>query len=126
MIKNKTYNPLINPGTGDYVIENGDTVQDFTLLYPAYVRMKTQRKKWLYAPDDTYGSDLYKVKKRGNNTPRLLESITTKTLQPLIDDGRATEIAVFSKPLSRNMCNIEITILEVNNSIQTFEFNPVE
>lgn len=126
MIKNKAYNPLINPGTGDYVIEKGDTVQDFSLQFAAYVRMKVKKKKWLYAPDNNYGSDIYKVLKRGNNTPRLLETLSFKALEPLILDGRAKEVTAFSKPLSRNNCNIEINILEVNNSIQTFEFNPVE
>jgi phage gp46-like protein len=124
--KNQSYNPTIDPGTGDYVITKGDTVPDYTLKFPAYVRMKVQRKKWLYAPDDNYGADFYKVLKRSFNTPRVLETMTAKALQPLIDDKRATEISAFSSPQSRNMCNIEVSIVEANRSIQTFEFNPVE
>lgn len=125
MIKNKTYNPLINPGTGDYVVTNGDTVQDFTLQFPAYLRLKVQRKKWLYAPDNNYGADFYKILKRSSNTPKVLETVAVKALQPLIDDGRAKEITAESMPQARNICNIEVNILEANNYLQTFEFNPV-
>ncbi len=123
---NRSYNPTIDPSTGDYVIEKGDTVKDYTLKFPAYVRMKVQRKRWLYAPDDNYGADFFKVLKRSVNTPRVLEQMTNKALQPLIDDKRAVEISSFSRPLTRNMCNIEVNILEANRTLQTFEFNPVE
>lgn len=126
MINNKSYNPLLDPGTGDYVITNGDTVKDFSLQYAAYVRMKVQRKNWLYAPDAKFGSDIHKVLKRGNNTPRLLETMAYQAMQPLLEDGRAKEITTVSRPLSRNNCNLEINILEANNAIQTFQFNPVE
>lgn len=122
----QTYNPTINPRTGDYEIEKGDTVPDYSVQFAAYVRMKVKRKLWLYAPDDSYGSDFYKVLKRSFNTPRVLETMTAKALQPLIDDKRASEITAFSKPLTRNMCNIEVSIVETNRTIQTFEFNPVE
>lgn len=123
---NQSYNPTIDPRTGDYEIEKGDTVPDYSLQFAAYVRMKVQRKRWLYAPDDKYGADFYKVQKRSFNTPRVLETMTSKALQPLIDDKRATEITAFSKPQARNMCNIEVSIIEANRTLQTFEFNPVE
>lgn len=121
----KTYNPLIDPGTGDYVIENGNTVKDYSTQFPAYVRLKTQRKRWLYAPDNNYGSDFYKVSRLGKDTPRLLETITTKALQPLIDDKRAREIGAICSVVNRNQTSIEIQIIEANNEIKTFEFSPV-
>lgn len=126
MTNAKNYNPLLDPRTKDYVIVQGNTVKDYTLQFAAYVRLMVQKKTWLYATDESFGSDLAKVKKRSGNTPRLLESITTKALQPLLDDNRAKDIVIVSKPQARNMCNIVVSILEANNQIQQFEFNPVE
>ena len=121
----KTYNPLINPRTGDYVIEKGDTVQDFGLQFPAYLRLKVQKKAWMYAPDTKYGSDFSRIKKRQSNTPAILERIAESALAPLISDGRATRVTATSMPQAHNICNLEIEIAETKNTIQTFEFSPV-
>lgn len=104
----------INPMTKDYVMTNGAPVDSDDLIYPAYYRLMVQRTRWMYAPDTGYGSDFYTVKKHFSpNEVNSLTDIALKALQPMIDDGRASDIeATYGSSLGRNDAQLNITITD--------------
>ena len=125
MAQKKHYSWLIDPVTGDYVINKGNPVRDESLQFPAYARLKIKRNGWMYAPNKDYGSDYSSVRKRTNTTQALLESIGTKALQPLIDDGRASEVTFTLDESSRNGESQICSIVDTDSNILSFELSPV-
>jgi len=116
----------IDPITGDYVMENGKPVQTNSLQIPAYFRLKIKRQQWLYAPDDNYGSDYFTVKKRpSSNAASRMESIGANALQPLIDDGRASEIeltSISATQTNRNNTGLEVKITDATGEVEAQTF----
>lgn len=113
----------INPDNGDYLQANGQPINTESLTLPAYYRLKTKRKTWLYAPDDKYGSDFFKVFKRSttqNNTK--LESIAGRALQPILDSGRASNIQVTTTTTSRTGVAMQTDITDAQGQVQTVTF----
>jgi len=121
----KSYSWLINPRTGDYDIANGDPQRDESLQFPAYLRLRVTQGEWLYAPDDTYGSNFRNVRKRTTNVTRILTDVCTQALNPLLEDLRANDIVVESVSSGRNSEELEITIRENNGEVSSFVFEPV-
>lgn len=116
-------NWLINPDTGDYVLENGKPVETNSLQMPAYFRLKIKRQSWMYAPDDKYGSDYFTVKKRPtSNSNARMESIGANALQPLIDDGRASEIELTTTQNVRNATGLEVKITDASGEVEAQTF----
>jgi phage gp46-like protein len=117
----------INPKTGDYVMTNGAPVDDPSLIYPAYYRIMTKRTRWLYAPDDSFGSDLYTIKKRfnpGDVSP--LANIVDAALQPMIDDGRATDVeTTYLAPQSLYDTQLSVQITDAQGQPQTLNLPAV-
>jgi phage gp46-like protein len=116
----------MDPVARDYVVENGRPVEDVSLLTPAYFRLRTKRKTWMYAPDDRYGSDYHLIKKNltASNNGRLA-GVGERALQPLLDDGRADEIQVDLTQQSRHGAGIEFKITDAEGETEQFTFNPV-
>lgn len=84
-----------DPKTLDYVVSNGAPVNTPAgdLLVPAFIRLRCPKGRWMY--DTTLGSRLGEVKKNTMTSPhsvQLTETLAAQALQPLIDDGRATEV----------------------------------
>lgn len=103
----------IDPSTGDYKMENGRPVETDRLTVPAYFRLKTSRNKWMYAPDDKFGSDFKQIKKRRSASETVqTETTAARALSPLVDDGRAREITVEAKQTARYAVGLEIKIKE--------------
>jgi phage gp46-like protein len=104
----------IDPKTGDYVMLNGAPTEDESLIYPAYYRLKIKRTQWLYAPDTFYGSDFYTVKKHFRpNEMNSLSDIALKALQPIEDDGRASDLTATIQPSAgRNDAQLSIEIID--------------
>lgn len=103
----------INPTTKDFVSVNGSPVSTESLTIPAYIRLKTKRLKWLYAPDSNYGSDFYLLQKRQSTKDASnVEAVAVKALQPMIDDGRATEIEVSADIATRNAVGMTTKIVD--------------
>lgn len=121
----KHYSWLINPVNGDYEIANGSPIVDDSLQFPAYVRLKVQRGKWLYAPNAEYGSDLGLIQKQTKRTPALIENVSLRALQPIIDDGRAEDIVVVQTGNARFGEEMQVTILDKNQQSQTLTLNPL-
>lgn len=116
----------IDPATGDYVMEGGSPVPTTDLHFNSYVRLRTQRGQWLYAPDRNYGSDIHLIKK--NNTVRssnAVEIATSKALQPIVDDGRAAAISVQTNAASRHGVGLDIKVLDNAGNVQEFEFKGI-
>lgn len=108
----------INPATGDYVMSGGSPVQTDSLKVPAYFRVKTRRGKWLYAPDNKFGSDFYAVQKRpSDNANKRFENIAVSALQPMVDDGRALEIDVKVVENQRSGTGLQVTILDASGEV---------
>jgi len=121
----KHYSWLINPVTGDYDLAGGNPQRDTSLQFPAYARLKVRRGAWLYSPNTDYGSDFGTVRKRSSTTPALLESIGTRALQPLLDDGRATDVAFSTVASSRHSEELQCTITDSDSNTLSFSFTPV-
>jgi phage gp46-like protein len=119
------YSWLIDPTTGDYQVSGGNPVRDESLQFPAYVRLKTQRGSWLYAPDVDYGSDLYLIRKQTKATPALVENVSERALQPLLDDGRASEISVQHTGSARFGETLDANLTDRNGQTQSLSLSPV-
>ena len=114
----------IDPQKKDYVMQGGAPQQTDSLQIPAYIRLKTNRTQWLYAPDTNYGSDLYTVQRnRTTSDPSFLEAIAAKALQPIVDDGRASQITVTTVTDFRNAVGLQTTILDAQGTPEEFLIN---
>jgi phage gp46-like protein len=118
----------VNPATGDYLMTKGAPIDDDSLIYPAYIRIKVPRKKWLYAPDDKFGCD-FNGNQRFNGAD--LIGIQTKyqnALQPMIDDGRASEVNVTypgTQLALRNNGEVDIAITDAEGVVESLKLPPV-
>lgn len=114
----------MDPKKGDYVMSGGSPEQTDSLQVPAYFRLKIKRKKWLYAPDDKYGSDYYTIVKRpANNAAQVLENVGIAALKPLTDDGRANRIDVSADSVTRNGASLTTTITDASGQPETVTFS---
>lgn len=103
----------INPVTKDYELDGGKPVNTESLDSPAYIRLKVRRKEWLYAPDDKYGSDLATIKKRhSTQDASAIENVAAIALQPMVDDGRASQIDITADAVYRNAASLQIKIMD--------------
>ena len=122
----KHYSWQINPTTGDFLLDAfGLPMRDETLKVPAYIRLKTSRKQWMYAPDNDYGSDFYIARKKTTQTSTALENIGNKALQPLIDDNRASSAEFTLNGMTRHGESFLCDIVDVDKQTETFVINPV-
>ena len=111
----------IDPSTGDYIIQNGVPVPSSSLDYPAYYRVKTPRLQWLYAPDTKYGSDFNTIQKNlTTKPPVLIENVAARALQPMVDDGRATNVDVTVTQLARSGVSLQLDITTAQAQTSTF------
>lgn len=123
---NKSYSWRINPASGDYVVANGSPVRDETLDFPVYVRLRTPRRGWLYAPDNRYGSVLEDVKRQNNQTSTLLANVMRDALRPLVETRRAASIDVLPTRSERFKEELGVTYVTRAGEERTFTFDPVE
>jgi phage gp46-like protein len=86
--------------TGDYIEDAQGRPQMTTSLGPAVrARLRAHRTQWLHAPDDQWGSDFYRYRKRRSVdfSDSLGESIAQKALEPLEKDGRIDNLEVVTQ-----------------------------
>lgn len=116
----------VDPKTGDYVMESGVPKKGTSLLTPAYFRMKAKRGTWMYAPDSKWGSDFHLVTKRVSVTDgQFLESVAEKALQPMIDDGRASEVTITTAAQSRHNTGLEVELIDAQGDAEQLNFDPI-
>ena len=117
----------INPVTKDYEISNGKPVETNSLTIPAYIRLKTGRKKWMYAPDDNYGSDLATLtRKQTNRSPTVIENMAARALQAILDEGRAKSITVDFAASARHGVGLEVKIINAAGKVEQLNFASIE
>lgn len=113
----------INPITGDYVMVGGAPTQTKSLKIPAYIRLKVKRGLWLYAPDAQYGSDYHLIKHQTNNN--IIETTGISALQPLVDDGRASNITVETTDARRGGVALKTRIVDAQGEPEDIIFRPI-
>ena len=118
---------LVNPKTGDYVLaDNGAPSQTDSLTVPAYFRLKVKRGTWLYAPSVNYGSTFHLQKKRrSTENASLFEDIAVDALQPIVDDGRASTIAVDTTLAQRNSIALDLQITDATGKVEQLVIDPI-
>lgn len=122
----KTYSWKIDPDTGDYQIDaTGKPVRDESLLTPAYIRLKTPRNGWMYAPDRDFGSDFNFTQKRIKQTPTLVRNVATRALAPMVRDERALEIFIDIVQAVRHGIELKIDIRQADGKSATLEYTAV-
>ena len=118
---------LVDPQTGDYVMDDkGKPTLVRGLKVPAYIRLKTRRLTWLYAPDDNFGSDFHLVGKRlTTRDSSLVQNIAGRALQPVVDDGRASEVQLSPLEVTRHTELFNTKIFDAQGEPEEFEFSPI-
>lgn len=112
----------IDPVTKDYVMVGGSPVNDPSITHPVYFRLMVQRTRWMYAPNDRYGSDFWMEKNKNYVAkPTVLEACADRALQPLIDDGRATSVTNTLASRSRNAIGLQCDIVDSQGEPQTID-----
>lgn len=119
----------INPMTKDYLQKDGSPVPTESLTVPAFYRLVIGRGRWLYAPDDKYGSDFYLIKKRFNGGDLSgLQNIGEKALQPIVDDGRASAVDIIPDPAqqgSRYNSFLKVQITDSQGKVENLNLPPI-
>lgn len=108
-----------DPKTGDYIMNNGVPVETDELTAPAYIRLKAKRTQWQYAPDVDWGSDFYLIKKhRTNQDASVIENVGARALQPMVDDGRSSQVTVTATVVTRNGVGMETKITDATGNVK--------
>jgi phage gp46-like protein len=116
----------IDPNTGDYVMSGGSPVVETGLLTPAYLRLKTPRTRWLYAPDTSFGSDFYKQNlKRSTENINQLRVVAENALRPMVLDKRARDIEVAFSNQARHAVGYQVKILDAQGQIESLNLPPI-
>lgn len=116
----------IDPETRDYSQEGGSPVVDRTLKTPAYLRLTVPRTRWLYAPNASYGSDYWTQNVKNDKArPGVLEAIGKRALQPMVDDGRATEVSVVADDRGRYHCHLDTKITDAQGQTEEIAVTPM-
>jgi phage gp46-like protein len=116
----------IDPTRRDYEMTGGAPRETASLTVPAYYRLSAKRRTWMYAPDETWGSDFHLEKKRATNQDASRqETIAARALQPMIDDGRASEIEVNAAEKTRHGLSLAIRITDGQGEPEQINFVPL-
>lgn len=108
----------IDPQKKDYVLERGSPAQTDSLRVPAYVRLKTRRGTYMYAPDTRFGSEFHLQKKRRTSVDNsTVEDLAADALQPIVSDQRASEITIESEVKTRNNVGLQAQIIDKDGTI---------
>lgn len=106
---------IIDPLSGDY------TGQLTRLANAVYLRLKTPLGSYWAVP--SLGSLLHTLK-REKDVPRvnkLAVQYSEQALQPLLDDGRATQITVTASRPQPGWLELSITVVSASGQTETFK-----
>lgn len=119
---------LINPHSKDYEVDQntGKPIEDTGLRTPAFFRLRIPRQRWLYAPDNQYGSDFFDLKKNITSSfgSRLVD-VAARALQQFLDESRATDVEIEIVERSRHGAGLNIRILENPQTDEDIFFIPI-
>jgi phage gp46-like protein len=115
----------MDPTRKDYVMQLGAPKETSSLKMPAYFRLAVKRGTWMYGPA-TFGSDFHlDQKRRSSQDASGLESKASRALEPLIDDGRASEIDISTSEAARHGVRLQISIRDAQGAPDNLEFDPI-
>lgn len=119
-------NLKLDPNSGDYVIQNGRPVEDGTLNTPAYIRLKTRRNKWMYAPDTSYGSDFHLFYRRhlAQNDSAIV-TVAKRAVAPLVSSGRAASVDASLDGTARQAVELNVNIVQANGQESQLSLTPI-
>lgn len=110
----------VDPKSGDYVMEGGSPKLSNSLVMPARVRLRAHRTQWMYAPDTNWGSDFYALKKTPlDQQVNTGETTAARALQPIIDDGRASQIDINAVVSKRGALGLKVDIFDAQGDVET-------
>lgn len=113
----------LNPLTADYELLTDAVLRDAAdgLGNAVYVRLMTPLGSWWR--DATLGSRLHELvrQKDLNRVGLLAKQYAESALQPIIDDGRATEIVVTTQQPHNGRLNLLIEVTAANGNKLTFQ-----
>lgn len=113
---------FVNPLSGDYVMREGLPERDPAkgLANAAYLRLKTPLGSWWQ--DANFGSRLYELKREKdvNRISVLAKQYCEIALQPILDDGRASQIEIDTEQRHNGRLSLHIIITDAAG--ERFEF----
>lgn len=106
---------LIDSQTGDYT-----GTRTYDLHNAVYLRLKTPLAS--YWADPLLGSRLHELERAKDSatTRRLAQQYAEQALQPLLDDKRATALAVGVSRPQDGWLLLTIVVTQADNAVQTF------
>lgn len=115
----------MDPSRRDYIMSGGSPTETSSLRVAAYIRLRAPRGAWMYAPDQSYGSDLRKINRRSTTTTenREVETASARALQPIANDGRASTISVSTVARDRNGVSLDVEIADARGEIETIKLD---
>lgn len=120
----------LDPKTGDYIMVNGQPQETNHLTVAAYIRLKAPRQGlrrrdgtpggWMYAPDSKWGSNFWAKRGTRISTQQTteIEQVAAIALQPLADDGRASQIDLSIVASAIGALGLKAVITETNDQSQ--------
>lgn len=112
-----------DPKTGDYIMTGGapKLTAENDLRIPAYHRLKIQRRRWLHAPDSSYGSSLADVKKNSSGAVQLTQTLAEQALAPIVEDKRATTATAEVTDQTRDGIAFTASLVDANDHVQSID-----
>jgi len=116
---------LLDPTTGGYTLTDGSLTPDPArgLANAVYLRLMTPLGS--YWADATLGSRLHELV-RQKDLPRvavLAKAYSEQALQPLLDDGRASAIAVATEQRHDGWLRLRVAVTDAGGREHIFEHN---
>ena len=113
----------LNPLSGDYVLQQGQPAEDPAngLANAVYVRLMTPLGSWWQ--DVNLGSRLHELTRQKDlsRVSILAKQYSETALQPVIDDGRATEIVVTTEQPKNGRLLLHIQVTAASGELFHFE-----
>ena len=117
-----------DPKTGDYVVTDGSPVRTVSPTVPAFIRTKTPRDGWLYAPNRSYGSNVGKITRftgKRNGAATAVENAVAQSVAPMVDLGEIQDFNVTTTDANRQGVQVRIALLDINGQEQELILRPV-
>lgn len=118
---------FIDPITRDYVLQDGSPKRDVAggLSNAIYIRLMTPLGS--YWRDATLGSRLHELQRMKDlsRVGILAKQYAESALQPLLDDGRVTELNISTEQLHNSRLSLLIQVTGADNNVLNFK-HPVK
>jgi hypothetical protein len=117
-----------DPSNGDYVVVDGSPVRTTSPTVPAFIRTKTPRDAWLYAPNRDFGSKIGTIVRftgKRNGAATALENAAAQSLAPMVTLGEIQDATVTAIDANRQGVQLRLDLLDINGQEQTITLRPI-